>query len=238
MRGLEHGGWATIITARSAIEARVLVTERVPALRPGRQGGPPDRPAVPLGTQRPGPRGRGQRPVPDRRSTRTRTSRRARPSRPTSGRAGDRAARPCSSSWPSTAPGPASPYEPYREPEHATGHPPPGLSGYQPDPAGEQWHLDHPPRMGFFTDTSVCIGCKACEVACKEWNAVPNDGLAFTGMSYDNTAQLGANRWRHVAFVEQPRRARSCSACRTPGPKRLPRPPPGRPAWPTWTSAG
>ncbi|MGH3422018.1 MAG: 4Fe-4S binding protein, partial [Streptosporangiaceae bacterium] len=29
------------------------------------------------------------------------------------------------------------------------------------------------PRMGFFTDTSVCIGCKACEVACKEWNQVP-----------------------------------------------------------------
>src|ERR1019366_6591206 len=48
-------------------------------------------------------------------------------------------------------------------------------------------HVDHPPRMGFFTDTSVCIGCKACEVACKEWNAVPEDGLLLTGMSYDNT---------------------------------------------------
>src|SRR6478672_8186552 len=23
---------------------------------------------------------------------------------------------------------------------------------------------------GFYTDTSVCIGCKACEVACKQWN--------------------------------------------------------------------
>ena len=41
--------------------------------------------------------------------------------------------------------------------------------------------------MGFFTDTSVCIGCKACEVACKEWNAVPEDGISLTGMSYDNT---------------------------------------------------
>ncbi|MFC4909613.1 4Fe-4S dicluster domain-containing protein [Actinomadura gamaensis] len=57
--------------------------------------------------------------------------------------------------------------------------------------------------MGFFTDTSVCIGCKACEVACKEWNAVPEDGLDFTGMSYDNTQGLGASTWRHVAFVEQ-----------------------------------
>ncbi len=58
-------------------------------------------------------------------------------------------------------------------------------------------------RMGFFTDTSVCIGCKACEVACKEWNLVPQDGLAWTGESYDNTSALDANTWRHVAFVEQ-----------------------------------
>jgi formate dehydrogenase iron-sulfur subunit len=57
--------------------------------------------------------------------------------------------------------------------------------------------------MGFFTDTSVCIGCKACEVACKEWNAVPEDGLELTGMSYDNTGELGASTWRHVAFIEQ-----------------------------------
>jgi formate dehydrogenase iron-sulfur subunit len=60
--------------------------------------------------------------------------------------------------------------------------------------------------MGFFTDTSVCIGCKACEVACKEWNAVPEDGLLLTGMSYDNTGGLGASTWRHVAFIEQPSR--------------------------------
>jgi formate dehydrogenase iron-sulfur subunit len=59
------------------------------------------------------------------------------------------------------------------------------------------------PRMGFFTDTSVCIGCKACEVACKEWNQVPEEPLGFTGESYDNSGDLGANRWRHVAFIEQ-----------------------------------
>jgi formate dehydrogenase iron-sulfur subunit len=62
---------------------------------------------------------------------------------------------------------------------------------------------DAPPRMGFFTDTSVCIGCKACEVACKEWNRIPEDGLVWTGMSYDNTRSLGADSWRHVAFIEQ-----------------------------------
>jgi formate dehydrogenase iron-sulfur subunit len=58
-------------------------------------------------------------------------------------------------------------------------------------------------RVGFFTDTSVCIGCKACEVACKEWNVIPEDGLFWTGESYDNTSALGANSWRHVAFIEQ-----------------------------------
>ncbi len=58
-------------------------------------------------------------------------------------------------------------------------------------------------RVGFFTDTSLCIGCKACEVACKEWNRVPESPQGFTGNSYDNSIDLGANRWRHVAFVEQ-----------------------------------
>ncbi|HEX8752593.1 MAG TPA: 4Fe-4S dicluster domain-containing protein [Solirubrobacterales bacterium] len=58
-------------------------------------------------------------------------------------------------------------------------------------------------RVGFFTDTSVCIGCKACEVACKEWNRVPSDNQGFTGSSYDNSGELGADRWRHVAFIEQ-----------------------------------
>ncbi len=71
-------------------------------------------------------------------------------------------------------------------------------------PAGwEAYGDERKPRMGFFTDTSVCIGCKACEVACKEWNLIPEDGRVWTGESYDNTSQLGANSWRHVAFVEQ-----------------------------------
>ncbi|MGW2638107.1 4Fe-4S dicluster domain-containing protein [Streptomyces sp. NPDC001348] len=77
--------------------------------------------------------------------------------------------------------------------------------GPQPDVARAAGYPDAPPRMGFFTDTSVCIGCKACEVACKEWNAVPEDGLELTGMSYDNTRGLGADTWRHVAFIEQRR---------------------------------
>jgi formate dehydrogenase iron-sulfur subunit len=72
------------------------------------------------------------------------------------------------------------------------------------DPATEAGYDDPPPRQGFFTDTSICIGCKACEVACKEWNEVPDDGFDLLGMSYDNTGALGASTWRHVAFIEQP----------------------------------
>jgi formate dehydrogenase iron-sulfur subunit len=81
---------------------------------------------------------------------------------------------------------------------------PNSLSGPLDDVQHDAGYDEHPPRMGFFTDTSVCIGCKACEVACKEWNDVPEDGYLLTGMSYDNTQELGASSWRHVAFIEKP----------------------------------
>jgi len=63
-----------------------------------------------------------------------------------------------------------------------------------------------PEPMGFYTDTTVCIGCKACEVACKEWNQLPatNGGRnTLSGDSYDNTRRLDGIHWRHVKFVEQ-----------------------------------
>jgi formate dehydrogenase iron-sulfur subunit len=59
------------------------------------------------------------------------------------------------------------------------------------------------PISAFLTDASLCIGCKACEVACKEWNEVPDDGFSWSGHSYDNTRALGASTWRHVLFLEQ-----------------------------------
>ena len=71
------------------------------------------------------------------------------------------------------------------------------------DPAPDAGWQGGQQRKGFFTDTSICIGCKACEVACKEWNAVPEDGLLMLGSSYDNSGSLGASTWRHVKFVEQ-----------------------------------
>ncbi len=59
------------------------------------------------------------------------------------------------------------------------------------------------PVTAFLTDSTVCIGCKACEVACKEWNQIPDDGFTFTGFSYDNTGALGHSTWRHVKFIER-----------------------------------
>src|SRR5213079_2402217 len=58
-------------------------------------------------------------------------------------------------------------------------------------------------EVGFFTDATLCIGCKACEVACKEWNQVPDDGFLWSGLSYDNTIELSHSTWRHVQFLER-----------------------------------
>ena len=75
------------------------------------------------------------------------------------------------------------------------------------DPAPDAGWQDPPAARASSPTPRVCIGCKACEVACKEWNGVPEDGLALLGSSYDNTGALGASTWRHVAFIEQPSRS-------------------------------
>ena len=81
--------------------------------------------------------------------------------------------------------------------DHAT-------AGREGDPARMEAGPARPGvEVGFFTDSTLCIGCKACEVACKQWNQLPDDGFRLTGMSYDNTGHLGASTWRHVAFVER-----------------------------------
>ena len=88
---------------------------------------------------------------------------------------------------------------PGSDPPHAS----PGLLNRLVEPfhrgAGPEPELP----TGFYTDTTVCIGCKACEVACKQWNQLPADGFAWLGDSYDNTGQLSATSWRHVKFIEQ-----------------------------------
>jgi formate dehydrogenase iron-sulfur subunit len=88
---------------------------------------------------------------------------------------------------------------PNYHPEPSPSHQPFGST----NPALDAGWAAPPPRKGFFTDTSICIGCKACEVACKEWNQLPADGFDLLGTSYDNTGGLSADSWRHVAFIEQ-----------------------------------
>ena len=248
-RGLAHLGWATVVTSRAAIEARVLVTDRLAPLRVGagystRSGcrttgaasglvtgdsandlfGVAVDPNVLIQESKvatcdvgPGrrPRGRAARrprrwlPGPRRRRPRRpgRMSRRSAPA----ARAHLEGARDPSLAGPDNGNGAddatgggltagrqaGSPGRRRMPLEHS-------LFGPLADVAANAGHTEHPPRVGFFTDTSVCIGCKACEVACKEWNLVPDDGFNLLGMSYDNTGMLGANSWRHVAFIEQP----------------------------------
>ena len=71
------------------------------------------------------------------------------------------------------------------------------------EPLRKQPPLPREAAVGFFTDTSLCIGCKACEVACKQWNQLPASEPEWRSSSYDNTGQLGAQTWRHVQFIEQ-----------------------------------
>lgn len=58
-------------------------------------------------------------------------------------------------------------------------------------------------EMAFFTDTSICTGCKSCEVACKQWNQIQSPEPKWSGDSYDNTGCLSFENWRHVKFIER-----------------------------------
>jgi formate dehydrogenase iron-sulfur subunit len=66
-------------------------------------------------------------------------------------------------------------------------------------------HVANGTTVGFLTDPTLCIGCKACEVACKQWNRLPEEPASFSGRSYDNTGALSSTTWRHVKFVEAER---------------------------------
>lgn len=108
----------------------------------------------------------------------------------------------------------ASPVYPPSVPPRARNHPQSTFDRVIPDEseltAGV--HIVPGHKYGFFTDTSLCIGCKACEIACKEWNALPADDILLSGTSYDNTRELSATTWRHVAFIERIEDAPGCRA--------------------------
>lgn len=50
-------------------------------------------------------------------------------------------------------------------------------------------------------DNSKCTGCKACQVACKQWNELPADDVEFVG-SYESPQQFSGNTWTRVRFKE------------------------------------
>ena len=176
-----------------------MVTDRMPPLRVGGPRRAPGRPALPLGhprTQRPATR---QRPV----------RARAGPERPHPGGEGGHLRRPPRP--PAARPGAAGLR---RRLPAARGI---GRLTMTPDADGVTGGYGDEPRRasGFFTDTSICIGCKACEVACKEWNRVPDDGRGVHRRVVRQQRRLGANRWRHVAFIEQRRPVGVEDACPT-----------------------
>lgn len=199
-RGLEHGGWATIITARNAVEARVMVTARLKPLtvhgRTVHQIGLPFHwgpNGISTGDAANELMAIALDPNAHIQEDKALTA---------DIRPGRRPRGPTCRSWSRSTHAARRNHRDHRDGEsdmtdrHL-------LSGFEPDPARDSRPPGTPERVGFFTDTSVCIGCKACEVACKEWNAIPEDGMPLSGMSYDNTQGLGASTWRHVAFIEQ-----------------------------------
>jgi len=53
----------------------------------------------------------------------------------------------------------------------------------------------------FLVDTTKCQGCRACQVACKQWNGLPGEKTDFfAGPEYTNPAELSAITWNHVVF--------------------------------------
>ncbi len=50
-------------------------------------------------------------------------------------------------------------------------------------------------------DTSKCVGCRACQAACKQWNQLPAEETTFDG-SYENPSKLSPNTWMRVTFDE------------------------------------
>ena len=163
-RGLVNGDWATVVTARSAIEARVLVTDRMPALA-GSAAAPSTRSASPTTG--------GRRAWSTGDSANDLLGLALDPNVVHPGVEGGDVRRPARPA----APGPGAC-------RHAGGRLPAGRAGLEARRA--EW--PDQPRMGFFTDTSICIGCKACEVACKEWNGVPGqDGVRASWASPTTT---------------------------------------------------
>jgi formate dehydrogenase iron-sulfur subunit len=58
-------------------------------------------------------------------------------------------------------------------------------------------------RMGLLITPEVCIGCRACQVACKSWNQLPGDPTVNFG-SYENPSSLTAHLYNKIHYMEVP----------------------------------
>jgi formate dehydrogenase iron-sulfur subunit len=56
-------------------------------------------------------------------------------------------------------------------------------------------------RNAILIDVSKCIGCRGCQVACKQWNQLGAEKTRFTG-TYQNPPKLSAQTWTLVKFIE------------------------------------
>jgi len=84
--------------------------------------------------------------------------------------------------------------------------------------------MRHLPVVSKFIDTTTCIGCKACEVACQEWNDLKAVATEQTG-TYQTMPELDAEFWNLIRFNEQEfdgglvwlMRKDQCMHCEDPG---------------------
>ncbi|EYU13946.1 formate dehydrogenase N subunit beta transmembrane domain-containing protein [Photorhabdus aegyptia] len=60
---------------------------------------------------------------------------------------------------------------------------------------------DHQEEVAKLIDVTTCIGCKACQVACSEWNDI-RDEVGFNVGVYDNPTDLTAKSWTVMRFSE------------------------------------
>jgi formate dehydrogenase iron-sulfur subunit len=67
---------------------------------------------------------------------------------------------------------------------------------------GGQTGVRELPVVSKYIDTSTCIGCKACEVACQEWNDLPVVPTVQTG-TYQTMPALSPEFWNLIRFNEQ-----------------------------------
>jgi formate dehydrogenase iron-sulfur subunit len=80
------------------------------------------------------------------------------------------------------------------------------------------------PVVTKLVDTSTCIGCKACEVACQEWNDLPPEATTQTG-TYQTSPELTSSLWNLIRFREHEEegvlkwlmRKDQCMHCTEPG---------------------